>query len=140
MSRARRVGGWIVGLMLVASTSLMLWNGFKKSAEQLEDEGRTSLNRRDAAGALLLLEQAVIAEPERLSAWKLLADAASRTGQVDRSIEALKVVARIAPDDANSLCLQLSGRWMANNRIQPAIRTLKIAIAADPKPPQLTYD
>ncbi|HQX50915.1 MAG TPA: FG-GAP-like repeat-containing protein [Planctomycetaceae bacterium] len=136
MSVERLIGRCVAGLLLALVVAVIFWISLGKSADQFEAEGRAALGRRDLSLAEESFEQAVKASPDRLSAWKLLADAACRNGQIDRSYEALQVVARLAPDDANSLCLQLGGRWMANNRIQPAIRALQLATVASPQPPQ----
>lgn len=136
MSDRRIIGGWVGGLLAVLILATLIWNSIPKSAALLETEGCAALARRDLAVAVELFEQSVQASPERVSAWKLLADATCHDGQADRSYEALEVVARLTPDEANSLCLQLGGRWMARNQIQPAIRTLRLAIVADSQPPQ----
>ncbi len=133
MSNGRWFGTVVCGLLAVAT---VVWIRSGKSAAHYEKEGRAALTRRDVPAAVEALESAVKAAPEQLSAWKSLADAASRNGQPDRAYEALEVVARLAPDDANSLCLQLGGRWMASNQIQPAIRALRLATVANPRPPQ----
>lgn len=136
MSDRRLIGGWVGGLITVMILATVIWNCIPKSAAQRETEGRAALARRDFSVAIELFAKSVEAEPERVSAWKLLADAACHDGQADRSYEALQVVVRLAPDEANSLCLQLGGRWMARNQIQPAIRTLRLAIVANAQPPQ----
>jgi Flp pilus assembly protein TadD len=132
----RRLIGWISGLLVAILVAAMFWSGQGKSAEQFEADGRTSLNQGRFSLAVQSLQQAVKTAPERLSAWKLLADAACRNGETDTSYHALKVVSRLAPEDAHSLCLQLGGRWMANNQIQPAIKSLRLATVAFPQPPQ----
>lgn len=136
MSNRRLIGSWGVGLLIVVILAAVIWNSIPKSAAQFESDGRAAMARGDWSVAIESFEQAVEASPERISAWKLLADAACHDGQADRSYEALEVVSRLAPDEANSLCLQLGGRWMANNQIQPAIRTLRLGIVANSQAPQ----
>lgn len=132
----QRLIGWITGLLVTIAVMAVFWSRQGKSAEQLETDGRSELNQGKFSLAVQSLQQAVQASPERLSAWKLLADAASRNNDPVISYNALKVVARLAPEDAHSLCLQLGGRWMANNQIQPAIKSLRLATVAFPQPPQ----
>ncbi len=136
MPRHRWVGILTGGLIFAVLGTAAVWVGSGKSADQYEREGRAALAQRDVAIAVESFEQAVRISPDRLSAWKLLADAASRNGEADRSQAALETVARLAPDDAHSLCLQLGGRWMANNQIRPAIRALNLATIASPQHPQ----
>lgn len=136
MSIRRLTGSWVGGLFVVLILATTIWNYIPKSAAKFEAEGRAALARRDLSFAVESFEQSVKSSPERVSAWKLLADSACHDGQADRSYEAMKVVVRLAPDEANSLCLQLGGRWMAKNRIQPAMRTLRLAIVANSQPPQ----
>jgi Tfp pilus assembly protein PilF len=136
MSTRRNWGVWLAGLIAVFVTGFIVWNSLGKSPETLEDEGRRALDRNELAVAIDALQEAVAISPDRASSWKLLADAASRDGQFDESYRALKVVTNLAPDQANSLCVQLGGRWMSRNQIQPAIKTLKLGIVASPRPPQ----
>ncbi len=136
MSTRRTWGLWLGVLIAVFVTGVIVWNQLGTSVEALEDKGRRALVRNELAVAIAAFQQAVQISPDRLSSWKLLADAASRDGQVEESCRALKVVTNLAPDDANSLGLQLGGRWMSKNQIQPAIRTLKLAIVASSRPPQ----
>jgi Tfp pilus assembly protein PilF len=136
MSSRRTVGVWIGGLVATVITGLVFYNHLGKSADTLEDEGRRTLARNELTVAIAAFRNAVEIAPDRVSSWKLLADAACRDGQVDESYRALHVVTNLAPDDANSLGLQLGGRWMSRNQIQPAIRTLRLAITANPRPPQ----
>lgn len=135
MSMRHLIGGTIA-LLVAVVVAVMFWGGSGKNAEQFETAGRTHLNQGQFSLAVQTLQQAVQASPERLSSWKLLADAACRNGDPEVSLRALKVVSQLAPEDAHSLCLQLGGRWMASNRIQPAITTLKLATVAFSKPPQ----
>ncbi len=133
----RRTRGLLSGSLIAAFvTGLIVWNQRGKSPETLEDEGRRALVRNELTVAIAAFQQAVKISPDRLSSWKLLADAASRDGQIEESFRAFKVVTNLAPDDANSLGLQLGGRWMSRNQIQPAIQTLKLAIVASSRPPQ----
>jgi tetratricopeptide (TPR) repeat protein len=136
MSTRRTLGFWLGSLTAALVTGVIVWSQLGKSPETLEDEGRRAMARNELAVAIAAFQQAVKISPDRLSAWKLLADAACRDGQIEESCRALKVVTNLAPDDANSLGLQLGGRWMRKNQIQPAIRTLKLAIVASSRPPQ----
>jgi tetratricopeptide (TPR) repeat protein len=136
MSSRRTMGVWLSGLVATLVIGSALYNQLGKSVEILEDEGRRAMARNELTAAIDAFQKAVESSPERVSSWKLLADAACRDGQVDESYRALKVVSHLAPDDANSLGLQLGGRWMSRNQIQPAIRTLKLAIHANSRPPQ----
>ena len=136
MSTRRTQVLWLGSLIAAFVTGVIVWSQLGKSPETLEDEGRRALVRNELTVAIAAFQQAVEISPDRLSSWKLLADAASRDGQVEESYRALKVVTNLAPDDANSLGLQLGGRWMSKNQIQPAIRALKLAIVASSRPPQ----
>ena len=136
MSSRRTMGVWLSGLVATLVIGSALYNQLGKSVEILEDEGRRAMARNELTAAIDAFQKAVESSPDRVSSWKLLADAACRDGQVDESYRALKVVSNLAPDDANSLGLQLGGRWMSRNQIQPAIRTLKLAILANSRPPQ----
>ena len=136
MSTRWTQGLWRGSLIAACVTGMIVWNQLGQSPETLEDEGRRALVRNELTMAIAAFQQAVKIAPDRLSSWKLLADAACRDGQVEESYRALKVVTDLKPDDANSLGLQLGGRWMSRNQIQPAIRTLKLAIVANSRPPQ----
>lgn len=136
MSSRRTVGIWLGGLLATLIAGLVFFNQLKRSADTLEDNGRRALARNELTTAIAAFRNVVEVAPDRVSSWKLLADAASRDGQFDESHRALSVVTKLAPEDANSLGLQLGGRWMSRNQIQPAIRILNLAIAANPRPPQ----
>ncbi len=136
MSSRRTLGVWLSGLIATFVIGLMLYNRLGKSPDILEDEGRRALARNERTAAIAAFQKAVEIAPDRVTSWKLLADAACLDGQMDESYRALKVVTNLAPDDANSLGLQLGGRWMSRNQIQPAIRALKLAITANPRPSQ----
>lgn len=125
------------GLLAVTGmATLLIWWLSHSSAEQSEAKARAALAQRDFAAAVDFLEATVRQSPRRVSAWKMLADAACHAGQASRSSSALEEAVRLAPAEMHSLCLQLGGRWMANNRIRPAIHAFQLAIVADPRPPQ----
>ncbi len=136
MPARRSVAILFLGLLVAAIMGLVLWKGIVQSAEQYEMNGRDALSQRNLPLAMAQLENAVHAAPTRVSSWKLLADAACHAGEAERSQTALEEAARLAPKEVHSLCLQLGGRWMAHNRIQPAIHALRLTVVTNPQPPQ----
>ncbi len=126
------LGGLAIAMFLV----VVIWFGMGISAAQYEEEGKAALARQDRPAAIQAFEHAVRISPEMASAWKLLADACSQDGRVDRAQEALETLARLSPNDAGTLGLVIGGRWMAKNQVRPAVRALRVSTVATPNAPE----
>jgi tetratricopeptide (TPR) repeat protein len=123
--RVARVVMILLGLLVMAF--VVLWAVSERSAESAAESGRAAIDRRDFPQAVALLEQAVRRDPQLASAWKLLAEAAVETNDAERTQAALDKVFEIEPQSAGKLCFKIGSIWMNRNRIQPALRALKLA-------------
>ena len=114
----------------------IFWLRQNNSADHWLEEGRQAIDQRDFAKAALALENAVKASPDSGAAWKLLADAACRSGQPKRSNEALEAYGQLELAEAAKLGVQLASHWMTRNQIQPAIKALRLAAEFSPQSPE----
>ena len=116
-----------ITVTLLIGAVVVLWGIAERSAESAAESGRAALDRQDFAQAVQFLEQAVRRDPQLVSAWKLLAEASVGTNNAERSQAALDKVFELEPQSAGKLCFKVGSTWMNRNRIQPALRALKLA-------------
>lgn len=116
---------------------LAAWNLRKKSADQLLIEGETAASRRDYGVAISRAEELVRTDPESATGWRLLSESTGRSGERDRSIEALETLSRLEPADAGELGVRLGRQWMLENRVLEAVRALQIAERANARPQEI---
>lgn len=132
---------WIAcGVVFVAIVVAAMWwkfgfPGAGPSAEVWLERSQAAIDRRDYATAITALERVVELRPELAEGWALLAEASCRAGEASRSIDALEHLVQFIPAKAGPLATQLGRSWMTRNRIQPAIRTLRLAGQAAPESP-----
>lgn len=135
--RRSLIVGFLLGVATVAAI-LLGWSWYRRSlsAEELLEEAKSALARRNAAAAVDRAQRAVRLSPDLTPAWRLLADAASRNAQPEVALDALEQLARREPTDAGKLGVQLGSYWMKQNLVQPANAALKIAAQANFEAPE----
>ena len=89
------------------------------------------MNRGDLTRAVDCAEQAVRIAPERTAGWKLLAKAAFRQGDLERSMSALEMWSREPSPDLADFAVTMGSQLMKQNRIGLARVALHRAADAD---------
>jgi tetratricopeptide (TPR) repeat protein len=114
--------------VLTSVAGLLYWFYFSIDAsEKLVRDGRLALSHRDFSLAIASAERALSQSQKLAIAWKLLAEAAGQSDQVDRSLEALEEYSQLNPDDAGKLGIHLGSLWMRRNFVRPAKRAFEIS-------------
>ena len=130
LAKGRHYRSWVfitIVIFVAVPATILYGPGYLKTAEQLVEEGQVALGDGAFLQSANCAERAVAISPQLDSAWKLLAEAASRNGQVDRALEGLDQLARLSPASAGQLGLRLGSFWLQRNEVRPALRALQHA-------------
>ena len=124
--------GWSRAILLIgafASILCVLYWVFstKTVAETLVETGSMALSQRDFPRSIQCAESAIGKSPQLASAWKLLAEAAGQSSQFDQSLAALDEYARLNPDQAGELGIQLGSLWMRQNFVRPSKAAFRLS-------------
>lgn len=120
-SRYSFFSGLLLGGVLIGGIAgAIYWLGFRQTPDRLIQQGQAALSQRDWLRAVDLGEKAVRLVPDSTAAWKLLAEAAFRHGDLDRSLTAVQQSSRAPSSEIAKLAVKLGSEFMKRNRIPEA--------------------